>query len=93
MFVASRTPHPACTKPGGARPPEGEVTVHESANDGPRSPEIQAEGLDGKESAAWLRTSDKTERNHMASIVAKLGVHSRLQALIFALRYGVVEIR
>jgi DNA-binding NarL/FixJ family response regulator len=29
----------------------------------------------------------------MASILAKLGVHSRLQALVFALRYGVVEIR
>jgi DNA-binding NarL/FixJ family response regulator len=24
--------------------------------------------------------------------LAKLGVHSRLQALVFALRYGVVEI-
>jgi DNA-binding NarL/FixJ family response regulator len=34
-----------------------------------------------------------TERNHVASILAKLGVHSRLQALIFAAKHGVVDIR
>ncbi len=28
----------------------------------------------------------------MASILAKLGAHSRLQALVFALRHGVVEV-
>jgi DNA-binding NarL/FixJ family response regulator len=49
-----------------------------------------AEGLDGKEIAEQLGISDKTERNHMASILAKLGVHSRLQALVFALRHSVV---
>jgi DNA-binding NarL/FixJ family response regulator len=49
-----------------------------------------AEGLDGKEIAEQLGISDKTERNHMASILAKLGVHSRLQALVFALRHNVV---
>jgi DNA-binding NarL/FixJ family response regulator len=51
-----------------------------------------AEGLDGKEIAEKLNISVPTERNHTASILAKLGVHSRLQALVFALRYGVVEI-
>ena len=51
-----------------------------------------AEGLDGEEIAQLLRISTKTERNHIASIFAKLGVHSRLQALVFALRYGVVDI-
>jgi DNA-binding CsgD family transcriptional regulator len=34
----------------------------------------------------------RTERNHMASILRKLGVNSQLQALVFALRRGVVEI-
>jgi PAS domain S-box-containing protein len=52
-----------------------------------------AEGLDGQEIAARLTISPVTERNHMANIFAKLGVHSRLQALVFALRYGVVEVR
>jgi DNA-binding NarL/FixJ family response regulator len=28
----------------------------------------------------------------MSSILAKLGVHSQLQALLFALRHGLVEI-
>jgi DNA-binding NarL/FixJ family response regulator len=51
-----------------------------------------AEGLDGKEIAERLHTSVRTERNHMASILSKLGVHSQLQALVFALRHGVVEI-
>jgi DNA-binding NarL/FixJ family response regulator/two-component sensor histidine kinase len=59
----------------------------------PREKEVLqalAEGLDGKEIAEQLGISDKTERNHMASILAKLGVHSRLQALVFALRHNVV---
>jgi DNA-binding NarL/FixJ family response regulator len=49
-----------------------------------------AEGLDGPEIAERLRISLQTERNHMANILAKLGVHSRLQALVFALRHGFV---
>ena len=55
---------------------------------------IQAlsEGLDGKEIAQKLNISPPTERNHMASILTKLEVHSRLQALVFALRYGVVDV-
>lgn len=52
-----------------------------------------AEGLDGPEIAGRLRISIPTERNHMASILAKLGVHSRLQALVFALRHNVVSVR
>jgi len=52
-----------------------------------------AEGLDSKEIAERLSISVTTERNHVASILAKLGVHSRLQALIFAVKYGVVKIR
>lgn len=50
------------------------------------------EGLDGKEIAERLCISHKTERNHMANILAKLSVHSRLQALVFTLRYGSVKI-
>ena len=59
----------------------------------PRETEVLralAEGLDGPAIARRLHISVPTERNHMASILAKLGVHSRLQALLFALRHGVV---
>ena len=62
----------------------------------PREKEVLqavAEGLDSKEIAQRLRISATTERNHVASILAKLGVHSRLQALIFAARHGLVELR
>ena len=62
----------------------------------PREKEVLkalAEGLDGKEIARRLNISLPTERNHMASILAKLGMHSRLQALVFALRHGVVNVR
>jgi PAS domain S-box-containing protein len=52
-----------------------------------------AEGLDSKEISERLGISTTTERNHVASLLAKLGVHSRLQALVFAARYGVAEIR
>jgi DNA-binding NarL/FixJ family response regulator/two-component sensor histidine kinase len=55
--------------------------------------EALAEGLDGKGIAERLSISTVTERNHMASILAKLGVHSRLQALLFALRHGIVDFR
>ncbi len=51
-----------------------------------------AEGLDGKEISERLHISLRTERNHMASILAKFGVNSRLQALVFALRHGVVDV-
>ncbi len=53
---------------------------------------LLTEGLDSKQIAVRLNISVKTERNHMASILAKLGTHSRLQTLVFALRHGVVDI-
>jgi DNA-binding NarL/FixJ family response regulator len=61
----------------------------------PREREILqalAEGLDSHGIAERLYISLRTERNHMTSILAKLGAHSRLQALVFALRHGVVSI-
>ena len=51
-----------------------------------------AEGLKSEEIAEGLNIALGTERNHMASILAKLRVHPQLQALLFALRQGVVEI-
>jgi DNA-binding NarL/FixJ family response regulator len=52
-----------------------------------------ANGRDSQAVADLLHITVRTERNHVASILTKLGVHSRLQALLFALRYGVVEFR
>ena len=53
---------------------------------------LMAEGLDAGEISERLYISAKTERNHAASILSKLGVHSRLQAVIFAARHGAVEV-
>ncbi len=52
-----------------------------------------ADGLSDREIAARFNVSTKTVRAHMANLLAKLNVDSRLQALIFAVRHGVVEIR
>jgi DNA-binding NarL/FixJ family response regulator len=62
----------------------------------PREKEVLqklAEGLSNKEIAARLHMSVDTERTHMMNILNKMGVHSRLQALVFAARHGLVEIR
>ena len=52
-----------------------------------------AEGLESREIAEKLNITVETERTHMVNILHKLGVHSRLQALVFAVRHGLVEIR
>ena len=62
----------------------------------PREKEILralAEGLESKQIAQKLNISVDTEHTHMVNILHKLGVHSRLQALLFAARHGLVEIR
>ena len=51
-----------------------------------------AEGLSDMEMADRLYVSVGTVRNHVARILVKLGVHSRLQALVFAARHGIVKI-
>jgi PAS domain S-box-containing protein len=51
-----------------------------------------AEGLDSEGIARKLRIALRTERNHVSNILTKLGVHSQLQALVMALRCGVVQI-
>jgi PAS domain S-box-containing protein len=61
----------------------------------PREKEVLqalAEGLDSEAIARRLHISLRTQRNHMSSILAKLEVHSQPQALVFALRHGVIEI-
>jgi DNA-binding NarL/FixJ family response regulator len=52
-----------------------------------------AVGLGDKEIAQRLYISTETARTHMVNILAKLGVDSRLQALVFAVRHGLVTIQ
>ena len=61
----------------------------------PREREILtafAEGMSDKQIAARLSIGDKTVRNHVASLLSKLGAESRLQALILAIRHELVRI-
>lgn len=50
-----------------------------------------AEGLTDKELAARFTLSPATVRSHVNNILAKLGVRSRLQAVVQAIRYGAVD--
>lgn len=52
-----------------------------------------SDGMSNKDIAGHLHMSVDTERTHMVNILNKLGAHSRLQALVFAARYGIVEIK
>jgi DNA-binding NarL/FixJ family response regulator len=51
-----------------------------------------AEGLHDREIGERLHVSTETVRTHMVNLLHKLGVDSRLQALVFAVRHGVVQI-
>jgi len=51
-----------------------------------------AAGQSDKEIADQLGISGETARTHMVNILGKLGVESRLQALIYAVRHGAVTI-
>ena len=51
-----------------------------------------ADGLSDSEIAERLHIRTETVRTHMVNLLHKLGVNSRLQALVFAVRYGLVKI-
>jgi DNA-binding NarL/FixJ family response regulator len=50
-----------------------------------------AEGLSNAEIAAQMTVSVHTVRNHVANLSAKLGAHSKLEALAIAVRRGLVS--
>ncbi|CAA9565082.1 MAG: hypothetical protein AVDCRST_MAG73-4080, partial [uncultured Thermomicrobiales bacterium] len=54
---------------------------------------LLAEGLSDKEIAARLSVGKDTVHTHMVNLLAKLGVESRLQALIVAVRQGLVSLQ
>lgn len=54
--------------------------------------ELLAQGLSDKDAAARLGVSSKTVAAHMANLLKKLNVESRLQAVLLALRFGVISL-
>ena len=78
-----------------------ELTQIEQVNEGvfspltPREVEILdcvAQGNSNKEIARILRISDQTVKNHITSILRKLAVNDRTQAVIYALRHGWIKL-
>ena len=53
---------------------------------------LAAEGFSNKEIAAELVISEKTAKNHIANIFSKLQVNDRTQAVLFAIRKGLITI-
>ena len=53
---------------------------------------LAAEGLSNKEIAATLFLSEKTVKNRISNIFSKLRVNDRTQAVLHALRTGLVQL-
>ncbi len=51
-----------------------------------------ASGCSNKESAQNLNIAEKTVKTHVSSILSKLGVTSRTQAVVYALRTGLIQL-
>ncbi len=61
----------------------------------PREEEVLcllAQGLDNAAIAARLVVTRRTVQNHVSTIYSKLGVTSRTQAALYAIRHGMVEV-
>jgi two-component system nitrate/nitrite response regulator NarL len=54
--------------------------------------QLLAEGASSQQVAERLSVSSHTVRSHVQNILAKLQVHSRLEAATFAVRYGIARV-
>ncbi|MBE3556595.1 MAG: response regulator transcription factor [Firmicutes bacterium] len=54
---------------------------------------LVAENHSYKEVAKELYISEKTVRNHMSNIFRKLGVRNRTEAVVYAIKSGLISLR
>jgi two-component system NarL family response regulator len=55
--------------------------------------ELVAQGLTNKDIAAELYISENTVKNHVRNILEKLHLHSRMEAVVYAVREKLLDIR
>ncbi len=53
---------------------------------------LLAQGLDNAAIARQLVVTKRTVQNHVSNIYGKLGVSSRTEAMLYALRHGLVQV-
>jgi DNA-binding NarL/FixJ family response regulator len=51
--------------------------------------QLLARGFDNNEIAAEMSISPRTAKNHVSSILGKLGVVNRIQAAVYAIKHGI----
>ena len=76
----------------------GALTSQAGVTEGLTSREMEvlgmiAQGLSNREISEKLYISEKTCKNHVSSIFAKIGVGDRTQAALYAIRQGWVKVR
>ena len=54
--------------------------------------ELMAAGLTHRQIALRLGITDKTARNHMTNVYEKLEIHGRAEAVLYAVRAGLVDL-
>jgi len=62
----------------------------------PREKEVLAEIVEGssnQEISYKLKISEKTVKNHVSSILRKLGLHDRTQAAVYAVKNNIINIK
>ena len=82
------SPQAAATLMREVRAPESPEPLSERENDVLR---LLAQGNSNKEIAQALTLSEKTVKTHVSNILGKLGVPSRTQAALYAVRIGLVS--
>ena len=81
----------ACPDPTGSQPSNGSTARPELTTRQFEALTLLAEGLGTRAIAARLGIAEETARNHIRGILAQLGAHSRLEAVVRAYRLGLLE--
>jgi len=73
-------------------PPAEEVTLEQLSSRETEVLQLLAEGLSNKDIATQLVLSEGTVKNHISAILAKLHANDRTQAVLTALKRGLVDL-